>query len=111
MSGTIVPLIWQTYKMGVEKKDVWRSLDENWFSTKLCHMPKHKLCHLVKHKLCHLVKHKLCHLVKHKLCHIHQTLCIIISYISIHHVHYNVPSRSLPYFTTTCTQLLYGDTR
>ena len=32
MSGTIVPLIWQTYKMGVEKKDVWRSLDENWFS-------------------------------------------------------------------------------
>jgi len=23
MSGTIVPLIWQTYKKGVEKKDVW----------------------------------------------------------------------------------------
>jgi len=38
MSGTIVPLIWQTYKMGVEKKDVWRSLDENWFSSKLCHL-------------------------------------------------------------------------
>jgi len=26
MSGTIVPLIWQTYKKGVEKKDVWMKI-------------------------------------------------------------------------------------
>jgi len=109
MSGTIVPLIWQTYINGVEKKDVWMriGLAQNFVtshSTKLCHMVKNKLC---QRKL-RLPRRRTCS--PHH-AYIHQTLCIIISYISIHHVHYNAPSRSLFYFTTTCTQLLYGDTR
>jgi len=42
MSGTIVPLIWQTYKKGVEKNDVSMriGLAQNFVtshSTKLCH--------------------------------------------------------------------------